>query len=246
MKVVDQMALGMRSLVFPGLDLHTRNRADLCRFWRKGPRDFLDAGSGNGYFSWLAYLSGARVVAFNYNDTQVEKARGLLLGYRKADPLRLRFEQRNLYDLGTEQRSFDEIICYETLEHIQRDSDVVREFFRLLRPGGTLHVCCPNRLHPRHRAEVLDATEGGGHVRPGYTAEDYRTLLEPAGFRIEMTAGIGPRSVCIADAVLRWIRHRFGDVLALPLLPIGLLVLGFSRLNPEVPFSIYVQAVRPE
>lgn len=35
----------VRSLVYPGLDLHTRNRALLCRFWKTGPRDVLDAGS---------------------------------------------------------------------------------------------------------------------------------------------------------------------------------------------------------
>jgi hypothetical protein len=43
----------VRDLVYPGLDLHTRNRASLRRFWKTGARDVLDAGSGNGYFSWL-------------------------------------------------------------------------------------------------------------------------------------------------------------------------------------------------
>jgi len=45
----------LRSLIYPGLDLHTRNRASLRRFWKTGLRDVFDAGSGNGYFSWLAY-----------------------------------------------------------------------------------------------------------------------------------------------------------------------------------------------
>ena len=53
----------VRHVTYPGLDLHTRNRASLCQFWKTGERDVLDAGSGNGYFSWLAYKSGARVVA---------------------------------------------------------------------------------------------------------------------------------------------------------------------------------------
>src|SRR5262249_25647574 len=140
-------------IVYPGLDLHTRNRASLQRFWKRGERDVLDAGSGNGYFSWLAYRSGARVVAMSFGGGQVEKARRFLLGYRRADPGRLRFEQRNLYDLKDESRRFDEIVCFEVLEHLQRDADVLCEFFRILRPGGVLHLCCPNRLHPRHRRE---------------------------------------------------------------------------------------------
>ena len=39
--------------------------------------------------------------------------------------------------------------------------------------------------------EKFDNSEDGGHVRDGYTLESYRKLLEPAGFRIEKSFGIG-------------------------------------------------------
>jgi SAM-dependent methyltransferase len=231
-------------MIYPGLDLHTRNRASLYRFWRTGPRDVLDAGSGNGYFSWLAYQSGARVVALNYEQGQVEKARDFLISYRKADPARLRFEQYNLYALSGEQRTFDEIICFEVLEHLRRDREVLEQFQRILKPGGVLHLCCPHRLHPRHQAEVLDINEMGGHVRQGYTKTEYRALLEPLGFRIETVVGIGPPSVYWADKILRNIRQRIGDIFTLPLLPLMLPFVWFAHLNPRVPFSLYVKAVK--
>jgi SAM-dependent methyltransferase len=234
----------LRSLVYPGLDLHTRSRASLCRFWQKGSRDVLDAGSGNGWFSWLAYRSGARVVALNVDATQVEKARKFLVGYKGADPARLTFEEYNLYNLSAETRTFDEIICYEVLEHIRNDKKVVGELSRILRPGGLLHLCCPYRLHPRHQEEVLDLNEAGGHVRPGYTEEDYRSLLQPAGFDIELVVGLGSAGLCHADRVLRKIRNSIGDTLALTLFPFTLPFVWSSRLNPRVPFSIYVQARR--
>lgn len=233
-----------RSLLFPGLDLHTRNRASLCRYWRQGPRQVLDAGCGNGYFSWLAYWSGATVVGMNYDQRQVRKAEDLLVRHRRADPERLRFEIGNLYDLGAERRTFDEIICYEVLEHLRRDREVLREFHRILRPGGALHLCCPNRLHPRHQAEVLDANEQGGHVRSGYTEQDYRDLLEPEGFAIDLIAGIGPKSLCVADAALRAIRNRFGDLVALPFFPLSLPFVWLARTNPPLPFSVYCRAVK--
>ena len=125
----------IRNFLYPGLDLHTRNRASLTQFWKTGSRDVLDAGSGNGYFSWLAYKSGARVVAMNFEQQQLDKAREFLIGYRKADPNRLQFEQRNLYDLSSETRTFDEIICFEVLEHLRNDRAVVNEFHRILKPG---------------------------------------------------------------------------------------------------------------
>ena len=235
----------VRSLIYPGLDLHTRNRASLRRFWKTGPRDVLDAGSGNGYFSYLAYKSGARVVAVNFERGQVDKARDFLIDYRRADPSRLKFEQYNLYDLANEQRKFDEIICFEVLEHLRDDSAVVKEFYRLLRPDGVLHVCCPYRLHPRHQAEMLDTEEKGGHVRAGYTEEDYRRLLEPPGFLIDQMVGIGPPSVYFADKILRSIRNRVGDIPALPLLPPALPLVWLAKMNPPTPFSIYVKAVKP-
>ncbi|MBE0612760.1 MAG: class I SAM-dependent methyltransferase [Burkholderiales bacterium] len=234
-----------RKLIYPGLDLHTRNRASLRRYWRTGPRDVLDAGSGNGYFSWLAYESGARVVAMNIDQTQLDRAKDFLLRLKKADPKRIQFERCNLYDLAKDTRTFDEIICFEVLEHLQRDGDVAREFYRVLRPGGILHLCCPNRLHPRHSAEVLDLNETGGHVRAGYTELDYRELLEPLGFRINHVVGIGPKSVYIADRVLRAIRTSVGDIFALPLLPLALPCIWIARVNPKVPFSLYVSAVKP-
>ena len=70
----------LRNLVYPGLDLHTRNRVSLCRYWKSGPRDVLDAGSGNGYFSWLAYQSGANVVAVTLSSAPIRRcssARGI-------------------------------------------------------------------------------------------------------------------------------------------------------------------------
>jgi SAM-dependent methyltransferase len=234
-----------RWAVFPGLDLHTRNRASLSRFWMRTPRDVLDAGSGNGYFAWLAYKSGGRVVALNRDARQVSRARELFLASKRARPDDLKFEEADLRSLGTEVREFDEIICFEVLEHLRDDAGVVREFYRVLRSGGRLHLCCPFRDHPRHQAEILDVEETGGHVRAGYTAETFRALLEAAGFRIERTVGIGPPSLYHMDRLLRSIRNRAGDWLALPLLLPALLVVRLAEFNPRVPFSLYVTAVKP-
>jgi SAM-dependent methyltransferase len=235
----------LRSLVYPGLDLHLHSRAALRRYWFAGDRRVLDAGSGNGYFSWLAYRSGARVLALNIEATQVQRAQALLNNYRRADPERLRFQTFNLYDLNSLDETFDEIICFETLEHIRDDVGVCRQFFRLLRPGGVLHLCCPHELHSRHQAEVLDEHESGGHVRAGYTRETYVRLLEPIGFEIDRIVGVGTPAVFWSDYLLRSIRTRTSDLVALPLLPWLLPVVRCARLDPPMPFSLYCRAVKP-
>jgi SAM-dependent methyltransferase len=237
----------LRDFIYPGLDLHTRNRASLTQFWRKGARDVLDAGSGNGYFSWLAYKTGARVVALNFDKQQAEKARSFLIGHKGADPNRLSFEHRNLYDLPHETRAFHEIICFEVLEHIRDHHLIAREFFRVLRPGGVLHLCCPNPRHPTHAwpPGTPEPPEDGGHVRPGYTEQDYRDLLEPIGFEIERLVGIGPSALCRADDILRNLRVALPEIALVPVFPCFLPTVWFAKLNPEVPFSLYVQARKP-
>jgi SAM-dependent methyltransferase len=233
-----------RDRVYPGLDLHTRSRASLCRYWKSGRRDVLDAGCGNAYFSWLAYQSDANVLALNYDGEQVSKARDFLLGYKQADPRRLQINQFNLYNLGSITRKFDEIICYEVLEHLKGDREILGHFYGLLKPGGVLHLCCPFSLHPHHATSDLDENETGGHVRAGYTQDDYRALLEPIGFEIDTVEGLGSKRLFYADNVIRTVRNRFGNMLALPLLPFLLPFVWLDLPNPEMPFSLYVRAVK--
>lgn len=235
----------MKNLIYPGLDLHTRNRASLRTFWKSGARDVLDAGSGNGYFSWLAYQSGARVLALNFDANQVEKSREFFFRYKKADKARLEFRHFNLYNLSSLDGSFDEIICYETLEHVRGDREIVAQFFRLLRRGGVLHLCCPYSMHPYHASSELDLEEKGGHVRAGYTKETYEKLLAPVGFELDTVVGIGSPALCRTDEFVRGIRHRLGDAFALPFLPLSLPMVASSGFNPDVPFSLYVRAVKP-
>lgn len=244
MRLATRFGFLLRDIIYPGLDLHTRNRASLRRFWRSGRRFVLDAGSGNGFQSWLAYRSGANVVGFTFDEGQVLKSSRYLIGHRRADPNRLRFEQRNLYSLPEVSDNFDEIICYETLEHIRNDSLVVREFYRLLNPGGVVHICCPNREHPRHKRELLDEAETGGHVRAGYTVDELAQLLKSAGFEVDAIAGVGSRWLYLTDAVVRYVRNKCGDIIALPLLPFALPLVWLDSPNPRLPFSIYCRGVK--
>jgi SAM-dependent methyltransferase len=160
------------------------------------------------------------------------------------DPERLQFEVCNLYDLDRIQREFDQIICSETLEHITRDKVVVESFYRLLREGGILHVCCPYSEHPGNKGRVCTDESVGWHVRDGYTMETYRALLEPAGFRIVKSAGFGsPLLVKISD-MIQPVLSGYGTALALPLFLFSWPLQLLDRQNPHVPWSLYVQCTK--
>ena len=161
----------LRYLALPGTDIFTRRRTSIERNWKRGKRKVLDAGFGNGWFSYQAYLSGASVTALANQSDLIVKARALYNGYLGIPEDRLRFLEMNLYEVDKIDDRFDEIICYETLEHISDDRRICAMFYRRLKPDGVLHLCCPNAEHPRWQREELDRSERGGHVRNGYTEQ---------------------------------------------------------------------------
>jgi SAM-dependent methyltransferase len=236
----------LRYLVLPGSDIFTRRRTSLQRNWTSGSRKVLDAGFGNGWFSYRAYRSGATVTAVANQPDLIAKAKALYNGFLGIPESSLSFRQMNLYDIRGIDDRFDEIICYETLEHIRDDARVSKGFFEILEPGGVLHLCCPNATHPRWQAEELDRDETGGHVRYGYTEQSYRDLLEPLGFRLDRFEGVGGAGLVFVQEKLqasarRWLGEAGALIVALLAAPVFLL----DPKRPRSPFSIYVRAVKP-
>jgi SAM-dependent methyltransferase len=243
--IVTRAKVRLKWTLFPGLDLYTRGRFRfLPTFFRRGSIKTLDAGCGNGALAYAAYRRGNEVLGVTIDPNQVQKANALfsMLGVSQK---RLRFEVLNLYDLDKLETKFDQIICTETLEHIRDDKKIVTTFYDLLSEGGVLHLCCPNADHPAHRLGRVDNPEDGGHVRDGYTLESYYKLLEPAGFKIQRSFGIGSRALDFLDRPIRALRVSAGDMAALPLFFIAYpAMLLLDRLNPPCPLSLYVQAVK--
>lgn len=235
----------LRYLALPGTDIFTRRRTALEKHWLKGERKVLDAGFGNGWFSYRAYKSGARVTALAIGVGLVAKAKALYNGFLGIPEDRLLFREMNLYDVGQLDDLFDEVICYETLEHIKNDIAICQSFWHLLRPGGVLHLCCPNSEHPRWQREPLDLAESGGHVRHGYTEESFRELLQPIGFRIDRSEGVGgPLLVTLQERVQAPLRRRFVEPGAAVVAAIAAPFVAVDEPSPPMPFSIYVRAVR--
>lgn len=70
---------------------------------------------------------------------------------------------------GLEAESYDWIVTFQVIEHIENDELFVAELYRLLRKGGKLLITTPNRK--------LSLTRNPWHVRE-YTATELETLLK--------------------------------------------------------------------
>ncbi|HTA43966.1 MAG TPA: class I SAM-dependent methyltransferase [Bryobacteraceae bacterium] len=244
-QLASQVRLWIKGLLFPGLDMNLQCRYRfLPTFFRKGPIDTLDAGCGNGALSLAACQLGNRVLGVTFSQDEVKRNREFFSGRPDIAQGQLQFDVCNIYELRKLGRQFDQIICSETLEHIARDAEVIGILYDMLRPGGVLHVCCPYALHPFNNQGRVNGPEDGGHVRDGYTIESYRKLLEPAGFRIDAQAGLGSRFLLRLDRTIRFLRNHLGEAAAIPIFLLLRPLQGFDRLNPPVPYSIYVRAIK--
>jgi len=88
--------------------------------------------------------------------------------------------------------SFDYIACVEGVEHIENPYHLMREFARILRPGGVLVLSTPNILNIRSRLRFLFASHHklfkgispGWHLTP-FTYRELKYAFERAGFTVE-------------------------------------------------------------
>jgi SAM-dependent methyltransferase len=72
--------------------------------------------------------------------------------------------------------SFDAILCIEVLEHLEAPIEALREFTRLLRPGGVLILTAPF-ASLTHQSPY--------HFYSGFNRHFYRRWLDRLGFAIE-------------------------------------------------------------
>jgi demethylmenaquinone methyltransferase/2-methoxy-6-polyprenyl-1,4-benzoquinol methylase len=136
----------------------------------------LDVGCGVGLYAlWLAEAvgQGGRVVAIEPEAAKVEAARTLV--GREAAGERLEFQPGDGTAIPLPDRSVDWVWCGDVLHHIVDTEKALREFLRVVRPGGRIVV---------KESQVLSAMFLPGHPaleRRIQLAEIRRTLEEGAG-----------------------------------------------------------------
>jgi len=99
---------------------------------------------------------------------------------------------------------FQYITCLEGLEHIENPHQAIREFARLLAPGGHLVISVPNILNIEERVKWL-LNGYTSHFKP-ISEEHLRMRHEQWGEKEEVVLHINP----IAYTELRYILEKYG------------------------------------
>jgi ubiquinone/menaquinone biosynthesis C-methylase UbiE len=110
----------------------------------------LEFGAGTGWLSRFLTQLGCRVILLDVSATALQIARDLYkrqapIGERPA-PAFLQFDGRRI-DLADE--SVERIICFDAFHHAPNPGDVLREFSRVLKPGGIAGFAEPGPRHSR-------------------------------------------------------------------------------------------------
>lgn len=122
-----------------------------------------------------------------------------------------KFIAGNLPPLPYADSSFDAVISFQVIEHIEDDELFLKEIHRVLRPGGTALVTTPNR--------PMSLSRNPWHVRE-YTAEELKALASKIFSEVEMKGIAGDEKVmeyhernrASVNRLMRWdildLQHR--------------------------------------
>jgi 2-polyprenyl-3-methyl-5-hydroxy-6-metoxy-1,4-benzoquinol methylase len=144
----------------------------------------LEVGCGTGWFSQRAWERGAEVTALDMGDALLRQAMA-------KSPLRPVAGDAISLPLG--DSIFDIVISSEVIEHTVDPARAVREMARVLKPGGTLALTCPNRLWQWSvdLAACLRVRPFAGYENfPGFT--ELERMIADAGLKLERHIGFHP------------------------------------------------------
>lgn len=146
-----------------------------------GEASVLDAGAGFGQYTWRMSrmnrkwkIKAVDIDADHIKDNAIFFSRAGLSGRVTCEILDLtRLNETDSYDL---------ILSVDVMEHIEEDELVFRNFFRALRPGGSLLISTPSDkggsdVHDEEEKSFIDE-----HVRDGYGIGEISQKLVRAGF----------------------------------------------------------------
>jgi ubiquinone/menaquinone biosynthesis C-methylase UbiE len=152
----------------------------------------LDAGCGTGVVTRLvAQAIGPKgaVTGLDMNPAMLEIARGIPV---EAGSAPITWVQSAADSVALPDATFDLITCQQMLQFAPDRLAVLREFRRLLAPGGRVAIAAwaGAELHPLQMEvdRAIQRRTGQPALAAGFAlseSEEIRTLLEAAGFRVD-------------------------------------------------------------
>lgn len=142
-------------------------------------KDVLDIACGAGYGSRILLKEGnARtVLGVDYSLNNIDYCHQNYKDKRES----LHFEQGDICSFQLEKK-VDLIVCFETIEHIERFREALKCLFEVLNDDGILIISTPNRRITDPYVGPDTPTMDGAHKRE-FTPDEFLSVVNEAGFK---------------------------------------------------------------
>jgi len=163
----------------------------------------LDIACGEGYGSAILSTKASSVVGVDIDQSSITHAKKQYGSIKNLD-----FKLGSLTKIPLNDNCVDVITCFESIEHIIEHELAVKEFKRVLKPGGLLLLSTPNKYV---------YSDISGHKNPFHPKELYREELDKLlsdNFNWYRTTGqrVALTSLLLGDEInqnpLEWIRSK--------------------------------------
>src|SRR4030042_7005749 len=119
----------------------------------------LEVGSGEGYGTSSLSKKVKKIVGIEVNKEAVNHAS------QKYGSEKCLFKYYDGISIPFADRSFDVVVSFQVVEHVQDDKNFLSEIYRVLKKGGELILTTPNRIYRlRHGQKPWDRF----HIREYY------------------------------------------------------------------------------
>ena len=132
----------------------------------------LDIACGTGYGSRILKTQGnaQKVIGIDISPEAVAFARSRY----KLDSIE--FMIGSITDISLQSDSFDVVVSFETIEHVNEQKKALLELIRVLKNGGTLIISTPNRKLSSPGKSILAHPDNPFHLIE-YTKEEFINFL---------------------------------------------------------------------
>ena len=142
----------------------------------------VDFGAGSCWLSSMINRLRCRTISVDVSETALSFGRQMF----ESDPrhqmeLGPRFLKYSGHELDVPNESVDRIVCFDSFHHVPNQTEVLREFFRILRPGGRLVMGEPGEGHA-HSDQGAYETEIHGVLENDLHLDDLMRIAASAGF----------------------------------------------------------------
>lgn len=154
----------------------------LSKIFLKSKGAVLDVGCGVGTISLYLASKGHDVIGIDISSRAIKLAKSSAkqIGFKY-----LKFENSDVSTLNKfAVKKFDYVICSEVIEHVKDDKQLLKDIYKLLKPGGVLVLSTPSINAPLYRWGYLDEFDKNvGHLRR-YSVKELTNKIDKSGFHI--------------------------------------------------------------